>query len=175
MGGEEILVSECDFGDTQGDSRVFFGDVQARGGHIKRRELHRLAPDAVTSITSDNAALNAITVDITDLAWSGVQPGASARFDLGGDIVLEAYDVNVVSSESTTCKIGFFLEPTGAWDVVVENPDGAEARLEEGFTVASTCGEGGGMAVMMLGISLGLLSLAGGIRSRRSRSNRKSV
>jgi len=195
--GIEVAVVGCDFGDIQGDSHVSFGDVQATSySSWSDSEIVAEVPDGiagdilvtvttsegtsndmsftvlsdltVTSITPDQAAQNAVTVNITDLAGTGFQPGATVRFELG-DRILEAYDVNVVSSTQITCKVGFFLEPIGVYDVVVENPDGTEARLEDGFTVNSACGEGGGMAVMMLGITLGLLSLAGGIRLHRKR------
>jgi hypothetical protein len=134
--------------------------VTTTEGTSNRMSFTALSDLTVTSITPDQAAQNTIVVNITDLAGTGFQTGATVRFELG-DRVLEAYEVNVVSDTQITCKIGFFLEPVGAYDVVVVNPDSSEARLEEGFTVTSPCGEGGGMAIMMLGITLGLLSLAG--------------
>ena len=196
--GIEVAVVGCDFGDIQGDSRVYFSDVKATSysswsdseivvevpegiaGDIQvtvtttegtSNSVSFTVPSShtVTSITPDQAAQNAVTVNITDLAGTGFEPGATVRFEQG-DRVLEAYDVNVVSDTQITCKIGFFMEPAGAYDVVVVNPDSSEARLEEGFTITSPCGEGGGMAVMMLGITLGLLSLAGGFRLRRRRT-----
>jgi photosystem II stability/assembly factor-like uncharacterized protein len=192
--GIEVAVVGCDFGDIQGDSHVSFGDVEATSysswsdgeitvtvpeGICDGAEVTVTTPAgtsnpvlfscfSVTSITPDQAAQNAVTVNITDLAGTGFEPGATVRFEQG-ERVLEAYDVNVVSDTQITCKIGFFMEPVGAYDVVVVNPDSSEARLEEGFTVNSPCGEGGGMAVMLLGITLGLLSLAGGSRLRRKR------
>jgi hypothetical protein len=192
--GMDVTIVGCDFGDAQGDSYVSFGGVKATSySSWSDREIIVTIPDgisketqitvttpagtsnpmdfyylSVTSITPDQALQHAIVVNITDLAGSGFLPGATVRFELG-DRVIEACDVNVVSSDRITCKIGFFGEQVGAYDVVVRNPDGTEARLEEGFTVNSACGEGGGMAVMMLGITLGLLSLAGGFRLRRKR------
>jgi hypothetical protein len=52
---------------------------------------------------------------------------------------------------------------------VVQNPDGSVARLEGAFTVNSLCGAGSGGALLMLGLTLGLLSLAGSARIRRIR------
>jgi len=195
--GSEVTISGCDFGAVQDSSYVSFGGVQATAytswsdteivaevpsgvegevevtvttaeGTSNPVAFTVCGPLALTSITPDAAVQNAITVQITDLAGSGFQPGATVRFEQGST-VLNAYDVNVVSATSITCKIGFFLTPAGAWDVVVENPGGAEARLEDGFTVTSNCGQGGGTALLMLGLTLGLLSLAGSSRLRKRR------
>ncbi|MBN2026202.1 MAG: IPT/TIG domain-containing protein [Actinobacteria bacterium] len=195
--GDAVTVSGCDFGETQDSSYVSFGDTRATAytswsdteivaevpsgvegemevtvttseGTSNPKSFTAYGPLSLTSITPDTAAQNTITVQITDLAGTGFQPGAQVRFEQG-DTVLAAYDVSVVSGESITCKIGFFLTPTGAWDVVVTNPDGAEACLEDGFTVTSNCGQGSGTALLMLGLTLGLLSTAGSARLRRRR------
>jgi photosystem II stability/assembly factor-like uncharacterized protein len=195
--GTEVTVTGCDFGDTQDSSYVSFGSEQATTytswsdteivaevpagvegtvpvtvttseGTSNPKGFTVNEPLTLTSITPDTAVQNAITVQITDLAGTGFMPGAQVRFEQG-DAVLTAYDINVVSGESITFKIGFFLTPTGAYDVVVENPDGAEARLEDGFTVTSNCGQGSGTALLMLGLTLGLLSLAGSTRLRKRR------
>ncbi len=195
--GAEVNVSGCDFGDTQGTSYVSFGSTQATAytswsdteivaevpagaagdvqvivttpeGTSNPAGFTVCLPLTLTSITPDQAVQNAITVQITDLAGRGFMPGAEVRFEQG-DTVLDAYDVSVVSDTSITCKIGFFLTPTGAWDVVVVNPGGCEARLEDAFTVTSACGSGSGAALLMLGLTLGLLSLAGSTRLRRKR------
>ena len=200
--GSEVTITGCDFGDTQDASYVSFGDIQATAytswsdaeivvevpagvegtvpvtvttteGTSNPKDFTAYAALSVASITPDTAAQNAITVQITDLAGTGFQPGAQVRFE-HGDVALNAYDVNVVSGESITCKIGFFLQPAGTWDVVVENPGGAEARLEDAFTVSSACGEGSGTALLMLGLTLGLLSLAGSSSLRRRKRKRDS-
>jgi len=195
--GTAVTISGCDFGDTQDTSYVSFGSEQATTyvswsdteivaevpagaegevavtvttseGTSNPVAFTTYGPLSLTSITPDTAVQNAITVQITDLAGSGFMPGAQVRFEQG-DTVLAAYDVSVVSAASITCKIGFFLAPTGAYDVVVTNPDGVEARLEDGFTVTSNCGQGGGTALLMLGLTLGLLSTAGVLERRRKR------
>lgn len=194
--GTEVAVNGYNFGDTRDSSYVSFGGVQATGyvswsdteivvevpagappeaavavttaeGTSNAVAFSAYAPLALASITPDQAAQNSITVEISDLSGTGFQPGAKVRFELDG-LVLEAYDVNVLSAESITCKIGFFFQPVGDYDVVVENPDGAVVRLEGGFTVTSACGEGGGMALLMLGLTLGLLSLAGSARLKKT-------
>ena len=53
------------------------------------------------------------------------------------------------------------------YDVRLRNLDGQEGRLDVGFAVSSACGEGSGTAVLMLGVMLGLISIAGTSRRRR--------
>lgn len=195
--GTQVTVTGCDFGGVQGSSHVSFGGVQAvtcvswsdseivvevpggvtgtvpltvttPEGTSNPKDFTVYEPLAITAITPNEAAQNAITVEISDIAGSGFQTGAAVRFEQG-ERVIDAYDVNVVSGESIACKIGLFLEPPGAYDVVVRNPDGSEARLEDCFTVNPTCGQGSGAALLMLGLTLGLLSLAGSSRLLRGR------
>jgi hypothetical protein len=120
-------------------------------------------PLSVSSITPDQAVQHTIVFEITDLAGTGFQPGATVSLEKGASVI-NAYNVNVVSDTKITCNIGFFGVEPGAYSVVVRNPDGQVARLEDGFTVTSACGQGTGSAVMMLGLTLGLLSLAGSTR-----------
>jgi hypothetical protein len=79
---------------------------------------------------------------------------------------ISAHNVSVVSSTTITCTFGFFGAQDGKYDFVVKNPDGTEGRLAGGFTVTpfNPCGAGGGMSGLMLGVALGLLSLAGSTR-----------
>jgi hypothetical protein len=57
----------------------------------------------------------------------------------------------------------------GTYDIVVTNPDGGEGKLGNGFSITSACGAGSGSAVLMLGLALGLLSLAGSRSMKRRR------
>jgi hypothetical protein len=107
-------------------------------------------------------------MNIDDLAGTGFQPGAAVRFEKDA-VVVQAYNVSVVSGERITCTVGLFGVEPGAYDVVVTNPDGQEARLAGGFTVTSPCGAGRSTALLMLGLTLGLLSLTGSARLRRRR------
>ena len=126
-----------------------------------------VAAPTVTSIEPSQGSQLSIWFSITDLAGTGFEAGAEVRLEKGS-IVLEAYDVNVVSDTRITCTVGLFGVETGAYDVVVVNPDGQEARLEGGFTVASQCGQGAGASLMIFGLMMGLLSLAGtGILRKR--------
>jgi hypothetical protein len=85
---------------------------------------------------------------------------------------LEASEVMVDSSTTIRCTFDVANAEEGDWDVVVQNPDGQEARLEDAVFVRSLCGNGSGLALLMLGVTLGLLSIAGsgGLMRRRRRS-----
>ena len=91
-----------------------------------------------------------------------------------GDI--QASDVIVNSSTSIRCTFDVANAEEGDWDVVVQNPDGQECTLEDAVFVRSLCGNGSGLALLMLGITLGLLSLAGsgGLMRRRRKKHRQS-
>ena len=67
---------------------------------------------------------------------------------------------------------GIFRVEPGAYDVVVINPDGSRAKLEDGFRVISLCGAGSGTALLATGLMLGLVSAAGTLRLRSSRRKR---
>jgi photosystem II stability/assembly factor-like uncharacterized protein len=126
----------------------------------------------VTSVEPNQGSQLNIWFGITDLAGTGFENGAEVRLEKGS-IVLDAYNVNVVSDTQITCTVGLFGAEPGAYDVVVVNPDGQEARLEGGFTVMSQCGQGAGASLMVFGLMMGLLSLAGtGIfRKRRGKKS----
>jgi hypothetical protein len=112
------------------------------------------------------------TVNVTNLAGTGFQAGASVRLELGSTVV-NATDVNVVSDTQITCQLG--LPGTlGKYDVVVTNPDGQEGRLTGGFTVTNICGGGAAISLSIFGIMMGLMSIAGsaGLR-RRFRGKKK--
>jgi hypothetical protein len=122
------------------------------------------SPLTVTSI-NPNSAAPAATLGVT-VEGTGFQGGATVRVQSAGTVV-NASNVNVVSSTQITCTIDLTGAPEGAYDVVVRNPDAEEGLLAGGFNV-TTCGTGAGAAVLMLGISLGLLSLVGtGTKRRR--------
>ncbi len=122
----------------------------------------------VTSIVPDLAAHNTVSMEITDLAGSGFQPGAAVRLEMNG-LIINAYNVNVVAPDKITCTMGFIGSGVGIYDVVVTNPDGSIARLPEAFTVGIGCGSGSGTALLALGLMLGLVSATGTLRRRRSR------
>jgi photosystem II stability/assembly factor-like uncharacterized protein len=122
--------------------------------------LKSLGELSITSINPDQAIQHTIAMNVTDLSGSGFMPGATVKLERG-ESVIEGYSVQVVSDTKITCLVGFLGVEPGAYDVVVTNPDGQEVRLEEGFTVTPVCGAGSGISLVMLGLCLGLLSLAG--------------
>ena len=124
-------------------------------------------PPQVLSIAPDHAYQHTIALNLT-ISGNGFTPGATVRLDKG-DQVIHTYDVNVAANDQLTCKIGLFGVETGSYDIVVTNPDGQEGRLTGGFSVDPPCGQGSGAGLLLLGLALGLLSLAGsgGLRRRR--------
>ena len=127
-----------------------------------------LVSPTVTSITPNNALQHAI-VDITNLAGTGFIAGATVRLE-NGTAVINATDVNVVSSTQITCKFNLGGVIVQKYDVVVKNPDAQEGRLTQGFTVnapANPCGGGAAGSIGIFGIMMGLMSLAGSAGLRR--------
>jgi IPT/TIG domain len=201
--GMEVAITGCDFGEEQDTSYVSFGEVEA-GEYVSWSEkeikvrvpegipgglipvtvttpegtsnpiaFKTVPPPTIISIAPDHGMQHTVFMDITAVSGTGFMPGATLRLEKGGN-VLNAYNVNVVSSTRITASIGLFGAESGVYDVVVENPDGQEARLPAAFTVDPLCGTGSGAALIMLGLTLGLLSLAGTARMRRRRRRRKS-
>jgi photosystem II stability/assembly factor-like uncharacterized protein len=128
-------------------------------------------PFSLTSISPTAAGQFAIFQGVA-VEGTGFMPGATLRLEKGTTSVLYAYNLEVTETRITGVVTLFGAEP-GAYDVVVENPDGGQARLEGGFTVTSACGAGSGGALLLLGLTLGLLSLAGSARRRKKRLGRK--
>ena len=157
---------------TPGVSRDEAGGIILSGLPIgKTPVILRLDKVAVTSVTPNQAYQHSFAMTIDDLAGSGFQPGAQVRLEMDGKVI-SAYGVNVVSPAQITCTVGFFGVEPGAYDVVVINPDGSRAKLEDGFRVISLCGARSGTALLATGLMLGLVSAAGTLRLRRSRRKR---
>ena len=123
---------------------------------------------AVHSISPNSGIQFTLLMDVSNLAGTGFEPGATVRLENASGVV-NALSVNVISPVQIAFNMSLFGAQPGAYDVVVTNPDGSEARLESGFTVNSPCGAGGGTAVLMLGLVMGLVSLAGAGRLFRRR------
>jgi photosystem II stability/assembly factor-like uncharacterized protein len=203
--GNAVTITGCDFGAAQGSSGVFFGAVRATeylswsdgeivvkvppgaNGGIKVRvttaagnsnEVDFTGPyvspaPTVASVVPDNASQFAWATNL-EVAGTGFQPGATVRLEKGA-AVLNAYNVSVVSASQITCSLGTFGTEPGVYDVVVVNPDGQQASLPGAFTVTSPCGAGSGGALLVLGLTLGLLSLAGTAGARKKRRVQKRL
>lgn len=110
----------------------------------------------------------------TVITGSNFLDGARVMLRKEGQDDIEANVATVESSTRISATFDIAGVQVGKWDVVVRNPDGQEAVLEEGFE-ASACGAGGGAGLLMLGVSLGILSLfsSGGLIGRRKRRRSK--
>jgi photosystem II stability/assembly factor-like uncharacterized protein len=120
---------------------------------------------SVASVTPKQATQLTYRIDLT-ISGTGFQPGATVRLEKGSTVI-KCFNAKVVSGTQITCSADVLGASPGAYDVVVANPGGGEARLPGGFAITSACGTGGGAAVLALGLALGMLSLAGSLRSRR--------
>jgi hypothetical protein len=90
--------------------------------------------------------------------------GRCPALESGGTVV-NATNAEVASGSLITCALNLQGVPASAYDVVVRNPDGSEGRLAGGFSVTAAvppiaCGQGAGMTLLVVGLMVGLLSLA---------------
>jgi photosystem II stability/assembly factor-like uncharacterized protein len=196
--GSEVTVKGCDFGATQGTSYVSFGAVAATeyiswsdSQVVVKVPAGITSPAKVTVTTAEGTSNGkwfstpppAPTVTSVSPAEAGqfaffvslsvegtcFQPGAALRLEKD-EVAIEAIAVDVSSDTQLAATLVIFGNEAGAYDVVVTNPDGGEGKLATGFTVNSACGAGAGPATLVLGLALGLLSLAGSRKARRRRS-----
>ncbi len=89
----------------------------------------------LTSIspTSGSSSFWSSTVSAT-LTGTGFVSGATVRL-VKGSTTINASSVSVSSSTKITCRFSLRSQSRGAYDVIVRNPDGSEAKLAGGFTV----------------------------------------
>ncbi len=107
-----------------------------------------------------------ITLSVTG---ANFQQGAMVSLHMEGQADRAATNVAVDSANHLSCTLDISGAATGKWDVIVKNPDGQQAVLSAGFEVTALCGAGAGNALLMLGLSLGMLSLMGSIRHSKRR------
>jgi C1A family cysteine protease len=119
--------------DTWVDLSGYDADVAIR---LRTSAAPAPAP-TVTSITPDSAQ-NTGTVHITNVAGSNFQSGATVKLTRTGEADINATNVVVISSSQITCDIDLTGAVTGAWDVVVTNPDMQSGTLPGGFTVTAS-------------------------------------
>ncbi len=199
--GDELVINGCDFGEVQGDAYVMFGSLEAAGyTSWSNSEIHAIVPEGAVSskvyvVTSmgTNPVAPSVNVIPVRLTVTAVIPGYGSQytvahltltgtgFDYGvtptvtlelSGMVKEASKVVVVSDNTITCDVDLSGLNLGAWDLVVRNY-GKEARLAAGFTVNApfSCGTGASGTMLLLGSTLGLLSLGRiGIRRRRRKA-----
>jgi hypothetical protein len=88
----------------------------------------------IAGITPNSGYAGSV-VQITDLAGTGFQNGATVKLTRTGQPDIVATGVSVVSSSRIACTLDLTGKQAGAWNVVVANPDGQSATLPQGFTV----------------------------------------
>ncbi len=88
----------------------------------------------IAGITPNSGYAGSV-VQITDLAGTGFQNGATVRLTQAGQPDIAATGISVVSSSQIACTFDLAGRAAGAWNVVVTNPDGQSATLPQGFTV----------------------------------------
>ncbi len=194
--GAQVTITGCDFGDAQGSSYVSFGGVQATAyaswsdaeivasvpagvagevlvtvttaeGDSNPVAFNALAPPAVTAVVPNEGIQMTMIMDIS-ATGAGFQAGAALRFEKG-EVTVNAINTVLTGDTRIAGSISLLGVEPGVYDVIVENPDGSQARLEDAFTVVSLCGAGSGTGLLVLGLTLGLLSLAGSVRLKRRR------
>ncbi len=99
-----------------------------------RLNLGSLPYPVINSITPSSAA-NTGTVNITNLAGSYFQSGATVKITKSGQADRAATNVVVISSSQITCQFNLSGATAGPWNLVVTNPDGQNSILLRGFTV----------------------------------------
>jgi hypothetical protein len=88
----------------------------------------------VTGI-SPNSAYNTGTIIINDLSGAGFAQGAIVSLMKAGEPDIVAANVNVVNSSQITCDFDLTSRVTGAWSVVVTNPNTQTGSLTDAFTI----------------------------------------
>jgi hypothetical protein len=140
-----------------------------------------LAPNpTVTSVFPPTGFSNSV-VDVT-ITGTGFQNGAMVQLQrmqpYWGDSGIGVSNVYVASSTTITCrlsvpgwsKISFppdYMFPT--YSVYVVNPDGGQGAGGLFTPLPNPCGAGAISPMVLFGFTMGILSLAGAIRVRRSR------
>lgn len=74
-------------------------------------------------------------VSVTNLAGRGFQNNAKINLTRVGYSNLTANSVVVVSPTQITCSLNLTNVATGAWNIIVTNPDSQSGSLANGFTV----------------------------------------
>ncbi|MBW3578433.1 MAG: choice-of-anchor D domain-containing protein [Actinobacteria bacterium] len=142
LGGPEAVPA----GWFDGTSALAIGIISTSAGpspeFAATWDLVEAIPDpptlTVTSISPDTVPAG-WTGEVT-ISGTGFEPGATVHFENGSGPTPQATDVAVVNGGTITATV--VIKSGGPrrdrlWDVVVTAPDGATARLVDGFTVLS--------------------------------------
>jgi photosystem II stability/assembly factor-like uncharacterized protein len=191
--GDQVSITGVDFGATQGSSTVAgvtdyvsWSDTQivvkvpagtsgvvpvvvkTAAGTSNPGSLTVIPAMSVTSITP-NWADTGTEVEVT-IAGTGFASDAVVSLK-SGETVINPASTSFVSATQLISRFTLKDAAVGTYDVIVSNPGGFSATLAGGFSVTapSPCGFGSGMGMLVLGLSLGLLSLAGSLRMSRGK------
>ncbi len=197
--GHVLTLIGKDFGDQKGTSRVMFGSVQAEeclswtGEEIRVRvpqdmegmvkvtvetpagtsnplSFRCMGEFRVDSVSPTRAFQHTVALSL-ELEGNGFLPGCRVRLERGGRVI-EAFSCTVESETKVGAALTLFGTEPGAYDVVVVNPGGQEARLPSAFTVEAVCGNGSATALLMLGLAMGLIAVSSPrLRAGRKRGN----
>jgi PKD repeat protein len=95
-----------------------------------------IGPAPTVSSITPGTGTQGTPVVVTDLAGTRFASGASVALRRAGSTDILASDVAVISPTKITCLFNIpATAATGAWDVVVTNPDGQSVTLAGGFTI----------------------------------------
>ncbi len=89
---------------------------------------------AITGITP-NTGVQGTVVTVTNLAGRGFQNNARINLTRSGYANISAGAVVVVSPTQITCSFNLTDVATGAWNIIVTNPDTQSGSFANGFTV----------------------------------------
>lgn len=93
------------------------------------------SPAPTVTGLAPNSGFNNGPVNITNLAGTGFDRGATAKLSRVGETDIVATKVSVASSTKITCTFDLTGKTIGSWNVVVINGDGQEGVLVSGFTI----------------------------------------
>jgi IPT/TIG domain len=190
---DQVTISGTGFGESRGNSYVLgitnpddyvsWTDSQIM---IKPTGLWGQVPLIVTTDTGSSNPLSLTvtpTISLTSITPNWWDTGGYAMVTIIGNGFTDSTQISLVSGQTvisantiipysfTEIHCNFILKdaPVGAYDLVVSNGEGMTATLQGGFSVTAPtpCGFGSGLGVLALGLSLGLMSLAGGLLRRR--------
>jgi len=93
------------------------------------------APPPAISAIAPTSAPNSGSVNISDLAGTDFQTGATVKLTRAEETDIAATGVVVVSASKITCSFNLTGKAAGQWNVVATNPDAQSATLTNGFTI----------------------------------------
>lgn len=121
-----------------GKAREFkFGIPESLTYKIREGFIPTAFPELAVLITSITPAsgYNTGTINISEIAGAGFTTGAAVKLTKSGESDLTATNVTVVSASKITCDLDLTGKATGAWNIVVTNPDSQSGNLPNAFTI----------------------------------------